>query len=102
MLIAGIAIASAHLQNHSLEVFAVFLYWSIAILSTLMLWNADFLIKIRKQKSLVDNIFQYFMWCVHGYVLYLGFTWTIIMLVIVSFVMMIVKHSDYQGYDAKK
>jgi hypothetical protein len=99
-LIPVIAIVSYHLQNHSLEIFAVFAYWSLMLLTISLLFVSDFLKSLREKKSIIEKIAGYSMWAAHLYVLYIGFTYTIIMVVIIAFIMKVVKDSDYKGHSS--
>lgn len=96
-IIPSIAIASYYLHNESLETFAVFAYWSLCFLSILCLMQSDYLNSLRKELSFPEKIRNYLMWAFHGYVLYLGFTYTIIFVVVAKLITEIVKKSNYQG-----
>lgn len=95
--IPTIAIASYHLHNHSLEVFAVFAYWSLCFSGVFLLVMPEYLKFLRKELSFPEKIRNYFLWACHGYVLYLGFTYTIIFVAIAKFIIAIVIKSDYKG-----
>ena len=95
--IPAIAIASYHLENESLATFAVFSYWFVSVFSVLCCLVPDFLKHIRREESNFDKLFICLMWAAHLYVLYIGFAYTFIMLVVASFILTAVKNSDFQG-----
>jgi len=92
-----IAIASNFFQSNLLEYVAISLYWFIGIVSFLCLLTSDLLRRLREPKTINRIVFSVIMFALNVYVYYIGFTYTIMMVMLLSALQYVIAKSSFKG-----